>query len=296
MFISKKIKYFMMVAKELSIKVASEKLFLSAPPVSKGISDLEQFLGYKLFTRDKGRIILTKKGRELYSSMMPIVLELEDLESSYKHNDSKCLSLGMDGFYFHELSYLLRDIYTLSNKQVDAVSEPFIELKKKYESGDITVCINNETYDSECTLDGEFIDLGTDHIKIAVEKKLYQTTPDVNSLLKKMPLVQLSTALKHNYFKIVDDYRIKNCIKTPILSVPEIPNVTSLIKDQTGISFVSQTVKNTQNWENCGIILIDPPIQNLTVRRRIYFRSEESFLYEKMKPMNYGSIDSTVSN
>lgn len=288
MFISKKIKYFMMVARELSIKSASEKLFLSAPPVSKGISDLEQFLGYDLFTRDKRKIKLTKKGEALYSSMKPIISDLEGLEFLYKSIRPKSITLGLDGFYFHELNEMLSQVYTLSKKQVNAVSEPFEKLKIKYENGDISVLVNNSTCDSDCDVRGDFIDMGLDYIKIAVDSELYQTIPDASELLRKMPLVQLSTTLDHCYFKHVDNYRHKNSITTPILSMPEVPNVTGLIKSRIGISFVSQTVENAPNWNSNGIILINPPIQDLVVRRRIFFRNEEYGLYEKMKPLFCG--------
>lgn len=50
-FISKQLKYFMTAMEHKSISKAAETLFLTRTPLSKILSDLEQFLDCKLFDR-----------------------------------------------------------------------------------------------------------------------------------------------------------------------------------------------------------------------------------------------------
>jgi LysR family transcriptional activator of nhaA len=57
------LRYFRIIAHELSLARAAEKLNLSAPALSIQLRQLEESLGHKLFDRERGGLVLTEAGR-----------------------------------------------------------------------------------------------------------------------------------------------------------------------------------------------------------------------------------------
>ncbi len=58
------LKYFLVLAEELNFSRAAEKLFISQPPLSRQIQQLEEKLGVKLFIRRSKGIELTEAGKQ----------------------------------------------------------------------------------------------------------------------------------------------------------------------------------------------------------------------------------------
>ena len=86
------LKYFTVVAEELNITHAAERLSMSQPPLSNQIKALEEELGTKLFVRGKRRLQLTEAGRLLYRSAQRIL----DLTEKTRH-DVMSLENGVSG-------------------------------------------------------------------------------------------------------------------------------------------------------------------------------------------------------
>ena len=57
------LRYFRMIARELSVTRAAERLNLSVPALSIQLKQLEESLGQKLFERERGGLRLTEAGR-----------------------------------------------------------------------------------------------------------------------------------------------------------------------------------------------------------------------------------------
>ena len=79
---------FKIVADELNITKASEKLNISQPAVTKHIRNLENILGITLFKRNNKGLILTEVGLELYENLKdPIdeIMKIDNIFSKDKH-------------------------------------------------------------------------------------------------------------------------------------------------------------------------------------------------------------------
>jgi LysR family transcriptional regulator, benzoate and cis,cis-muconate-responsive activator of ben and cat genes len=71
------LKYFLTLADELSFIKASEKLFISQPPLSRQIKELEDELGARLFDRNSKKVELTQAGKYFKQE---VTLLLDNLE------------------------------------------------------------------------------------------------------------------------------------------------------------------------------------------------------------------------
>ncbi|GIH98394.1 LysR family transcriptional regulator [Planobispora takensis] len=64
----RELRYFVAVAEELNVTRAARRLFVSQPALSKQLGALERQLGFPLFTRVHGGMVLTDQGRALLPS------------------------------------------------------------------------------------------------------------------------------------------------------------------------------------------------------------------------------------
>ena len=76
--------YFVVVAEELNITRAAERLNMSQPPLSSQIKGLEEELGTQLFIRGKRRLTITDAGQHLYRRARQILELSEQTEQELK--------------------------------------------------------------------------------------------------------------------------------------------------------------------------------------------------------------------
>src|SRR6202012_2230528 len=73
--------YFKTVAEQLHFRNAALKLFISQPPLSRQIKELEDELGVLLFTRKNKRVTLTDAGKYFKTEVDAIFARLEESKS-----------------------------------------------------------------------------------------------------------------------------------------------------------------------------------------------------------------------
>jgi DNA-binding transcriptional LysR family regulator len=110
--------YFKAVAEQLNFRKAAAKLFISQPPLSRQIKELEGELGALLFTRKDKRVTLTDAGKYFLAEVYAIFARLEESRAIVKqiHNsESGELKIGyISSVYQSHLADVLiamRDVF-----------------------------------------------------------------------------------------------------------------------------------------------------------------------------------------
>ncbi len=121
-----KIEYFMKVAECLNFSAAAQQLYVSQPGLSKAISELENELGVKLFTRSTRKVELTEAGLRFYK-----------LSKNYL---AQCGSLGQSS----TVGALVGSLSISFGNIVDSTYMPliFADLQENYPGISITTAVS----------------------------------------------------------------------------------------------------------------------------------------------------------
>lgn len=110
--------YFKTVAEQLNFRKAAAKLFISQPPLSRQIKELENELGVLLFTRKEKRVTLTDAGKYFHTEVNAIFAHLEEAKGIVKQmhdSESGELKIGyISSVYQSHLADVLiamRDVF-----------------------------------------------------------------------------------------------------------------------------------------------------------------------------------------
>lgn len=98
-----KLRCFSVVAKEEHMTRSAAKLYITQPALSNIISNIEEELQVKLFTRIGRQIILNDYGREFAESVDKILAEYDyavQRVQSKKHSSNQFLTVAVTGLYF----------------------------------------------------------------------------------------------------------------------------------------------------------------------------------------------------
>lgn len=91
------LKYFSVVARELSFSRAADLLHIAQPPLSRQIRQLEDILGVELIDRSSRPIVLTKAGKFFYEQTMlvlPRITEIQEGTRRIASGQQHWLSIG----------------------------------------------------------------------------------------------------------------------------------------------------------------------------------------------------------
>ncbi|MGN6393989.1 MAG: LysR family transcriptional regulator [Mucilaginibacter sp.] len=109
--------YFKTVADELHFRKAAEKLFISQPPLSRQIKELEEELGVQLFSRSNKRVILTDAGVFFKAEAEVILARLEESKSTVRQihcGESGEFKIGyISSVYQSHLAEVLKSMHQL---------------------------------------------------------------------------------------------------------------------------------------------------------------------------------------
>lgn len=111
---------FCSAAQNLSFKNAATDLFLTPSAVSHQISELEEYLGAKLFKRSARSISLTPEGEVFYQKIAPLLNAIDDATENFREAEHRNpLQVQMPEFFASELLMPQIKTFTAKHKEID---------------------------------------------------------------------------------------------------------------------------------------------------------------------------------
>jgi DNA-binding transcriptional LysR family regulator len=129
------LRYFIAVAECLNFRKAAERLYITQPPLSQQVRELEEELGVVLFLRDRKHVELTASGQVLLGkarSVVTQVAEIKEVASRASHGQAGRVRIGVAiglansirhlvGAYakkFPKVEILCQDLYSRSQNKL----------------------------------------------------------------------------------------------------------------------------------------------------------------------------------
>ncbi|MEW7281198.1 LysR family transcriptional regulator [Aquimarina sp. 2201CG1-2-11] len=259
------LKYFIAVAKELNFTKASEKLFISQPPLSRQIKELENELGAKLFERNNRTVTLTDAGKYFEKEVHSLLQTLEAISLK-----TKKIAENTSGDF--RIAYISSTFSATISKLVQYLTEKYPYLNIKLYEVSSTKQIN--------ALEQEKLDLGilrAPVVSTKIESRVWYR--DHYSLVFNKNFVSLDTAknmeaLKNETFVFFNkDYApsyynslIEICstygfIPNVVHQSNNINSIIQLIRNGLGVSIVPSSISKSHDYPE--LTFLDIPNKNL---------------------------------
>lgn len=285
---------FYVVAKNGSISIAADSLFVSQPAVTFQIKNLEQQLGVTLFSRTKKGVTLTEEGKVLYEYVkkgIEFINNGENALTNLKNLDSGIIRIGASTTVSRHVLMSYLEIFHEKYPKIDIqiVNNLTENLMKELRNGNLDILILNLPMNENKDL--KIIPIIDVHDIFIGNKKYYDLTKgkiDLNDL-KNYPLIfQKAPSNTRSY---LDEYLKNNNVSLkPQLEVVSYNLIMDLVRTGFGIGYATQEfIKN--ELENkllykidvfpkvpkrfIGIAIIEKAIPNYSVNKLINLMSNK---------------------
>lgn len=248
MFVSSNLKCFIVVAREKSLKKASEILFVTSSPISRRIKLFEDELGYKLFSRTDHDFTLTKKGLELYEKIMPYYMKISEIEDSFSQKSSnlnikRSVMIGVEN-----LNHFLFNILVKKRKKTECVSYCSSDASHSLESllsGEVQAVISHR----------QICENGISTLNFYSEPVCYLLSNELGNYqlsdMKNIPVIIPKNGFHDEYIKTAHMKILTLCPTAQVIIVDDIDNYLFLIGSGDAVGLMSESMVSFYKNKYC---------------------------------------------
>ena len=235
------LKYFVSVVETGSVTKAAEHCFISQPSLSQQLTKLEDSIGKKLFSRVKGKLILTDPGLMFYNQACKILRSVEDAQQRVNDIDSTSGGSVTIGILPTLAPFILPNtLVTLSKKFPEAlvivreeISETLVDAAAR---GEIDILIEVLPFD-ETHLNVESLFLDEFYVAVHQDSPLAEFDEIPIEALDDIPFILLEDI--HCLARQIEQYCFnKRFIPKVLFKTSQLATIKQLIEMQYGISIL----------------------------------------------------------
>ncbi len=252
------LKYFLTVAEELNFTKAAEKLYISQPPLSRQIKELEKEIGAELFSRSNKRVELTEAGKYFQKEAQAIVRNLEAaslkarkisdnvsgeyriayISSTFSEIISKLIQ-----YLTHQFPFLTIKLYEVSTvKQIEALEDGKLDL------GILRAPVVSTKIDTRL--------LFKDRYSLVYNKNISKISKssDLSNLANEVFVFFNKDYAPRYYDSLIEICSHYGFIPNVVHESNNINSIIQLVRNGLGISIVPSSVQKNHNYPELGFI------------------------------------------
>ena len=237
--------------------------------MSHQIKQLESQLGFVLFKRGVRSIELTSTGKQFYSSIQPIINQLESTISAFTHNQqNKTIVITLPEFFANELFIPRLSEWSEKNPEINLQLETVKAGTESSQIADLSIVLSNGT--PNASIVDELFPI---HYAPACNKKLYRKLKNMGfDALKKTPLI-LHRSRPWSWHQWADKVNVNDFDPKQIIQFDSMFGVVRAAQQGMGIALVPLPVTKTWFSEQLLVKLFD---QELNTNDRYYLVQHEN--------------------
>ena len=255
------LQYFKAVAEHLHFRNAAASLFISQPPLSRQIKELEEELGVQLFVRNNKRVALTEAGKYFATSVDTIFAQLEESKNITRQihlaADSGELKIGyISSVYQPHLAEVLKSLRTeFPYIKTSLYERPTIKQIEALEQGQLDAGILRAPVQSEqLTVHTLFFDpfmvvMPANHRKLRNRKELAD-------FIKDKPFIFFNKEYAPQYHGKLIEICYRMGFKPDIThEANNVHSIVQLVEAGLGVSILPLSLK--QQYANLQLTFVD---------------------------------------
>jgi len=263
-------KIFLYLYEERSISKTANKLYVSQPAISYSLKELENSLGYTLFTRNSKGIEPTLEATELYNYIRTAFNILNDAEEHVKNLNGLNVGTIKIGVPSHIgvltlTKYIDKFRNDYPNVKFDIISKAMPEMVEMLETRKLDMIIGILPITSEKKLTK--VNLAEVYNCFAYNKKILKDIRIKKELdLLKYPLILPSSNTPYRN-KLDDFMESRNVRLEPYIEVSSTEIALEMIRKGMGIGyFILDTINLSPNKDDYEVIVFDDlPVANISL-------------------------------
>ncbi|WP_423148160.1 LysR family transcriptional regulator [Rubrolithibacter danxiaensis] len=247
--------YFKTVAEELHFRNAAKKLFISQPPLSRQIKELEEELEVTLFTRTNKNVTLTDAGKYFKKEVDEIFSRLEESKHHVKQihgSVSGQLRIGYISSTYQEfLINILKELHVnfpfvkTSLYEVPTVKQVRALEEGKLDIGIIRAPVNSEKLQVKTLFDDPFV------LVAQKDKAVFKNETELRTYLKAQEFVFFNKDYAPYYFKkFVEICQRLGFYPNVVHEANNVHSILRLVEKGLGISIVPASLKEQYSYLN----------------------------------------------
>ncbi|WP_299233319.1 LysR family transcriptional regulator [uncultured Halomonas sp.] len=267
------LRYFCVVAEELNLTCAAERLHMSQPPLSRQIKKLENEVGAELFERGSRGLRLTPTGQFFRQHAIQILEKVDaTLESTRRMARSKRIMFGI-GFvpsvFYGQLPLLVRDLRQKDDVELTLAELTTVQQIQALKAGRIDLGfgrlrIDDPDVEQEVLFDEPLI------AALPSGHPLEGTTPTLEELAR-YPLILFPAKPRPSMADMVLGLFRRKALKVEVVQeANELQTALGLVASEVGITLVPEQVRRVQRDGISYVYLADPSLTSAVIcsRRR----------------------------